>query len=162
MCLADSWQMILKDGRGVTDGHGNNRTVSSGGNLKAAFMKREKFRLIIPFIPGSLRENTYGNSGFYLFNGFADDLKSLFDIFAVQKETVQVPHPVRQKGNAVHLIFCHIAGGTFAPGVGQQDIIEAAVVSDIEHGRILRNIFFSNYSDFHTGNFQTEVESAGS
>ena len=151
MAGTDFGEMCLKNFRSVVHGDWNNRAAGLDGNFKTAFMEWKELCFILVFVPGSLRKNADGNSGFYFVNGGEDGLQPLFDVLAVKKETVKVFHPVGQKRISLHFFFCNIAGAAGTAGIGQKYVKIASVVSDIENRNVGRNIFLSYYSDLCAG-----------
>ena len=58
----------------------------------------------------------------------------------------------------MHLIFGHVAGEPLAAGVGQKNIVETAMIADIENRGISRDIFFTNDGDLYAGHLQTKAK----
>ena len=67
-------------------------------------------------------------------------------------------HPGRKKRNLFHLFLCHITCKIPASAVSEQNVKEAAVVSDKEN-RFIRYILFTDHGNFHTGHFQNHFKS---
>lgn len=121
-------------------------------------MERKHIQFIFIFISGSLGENTDGDSGFHFIYCCQDGLKSLFNILSVQKQAVQITHPVRQKRDFFHFFFRNVSGADGTAGISQQDIEVASVIADIKYRSILRDIFLTDHSDFRSGNPQDKAE----
>lgn len=66
---------------------------------------KEACQLIFISVSGSFRENTDGNSGFYFVYCGQDRFESLFDVFPVKEETVEITHPCGKKRNFLHLFL---------------------------------------------------------
>ena len=86
-------EVCLENVCGVADRDWDDRTFCFGCNLEASFMEREHFQFILISASGSLRENTDGDSGLYFVYCCEDGLESLFDVFSVKEQTVEIAHP---------------------------------------------------------------------
>ena len=123
-------------------------------------MEGKKLRFVIVLVPCSLRKDTDGNSGFHFVNGGEDRLQSLFDILPVQKQTVEISHPVGKQGIFRHFLFGHIAGAARAAHIGEKNVKIAPVVADVQDRGIGGNVFFADHSHLRTCDPQDETEYA--
>ena len=80
-------------------GHGLDKYISLGRNLKASVMHRKKLVGIQILISRSLGKYKNGRSGLYHFDGVEYDLKTLFGIASVKEETAEKDHPYIYKRN---------------------------------------------------------------
>lgn len=154
----DLWKMCFKQFCRVGNGNGNNRASCSDCDFKASFMEGEKIQFAAGFISGAFRKDTDGNSLFYLVDGSQNGFHTFFKIFPVQKQTVKIFHPGREKGNGLHLFFCHIAGQVRTKDIGQKDIEVASVVSDVEDGLVFWHVLMPFDRDLCPGHFQDNTE----
>ena len=69
---------------------------------KVTVMERQHFCFISILISGSFREDTYGNAGFHIVCGLKDRFQTLLDILSVEKETVEIAHPVGEQRIMLH------------------------------------------------------------
>lgn len=111
-------------------------------------MERQHFCFISILISGSFREDTYGNAGFHIVCGLKDRFQTLLDILSVEKETVEIAHPVGEQRIMLHFLLGNIAGADRTAAVGEQDVEIAPVVCYIENSLILWNVFFADDGDF--------------
>ena len=112
------------------------------------------------FIPAScsFRENDHGKSILQILGTFVDRLHTFFNIFSVQKQTVDERHPVAETGNLTHLFFCEKSGAAGSCHVAAQDIIITAVIPNVENGGILRDIFTPVYDNFRACKPKTDLK----
>ena len=122
-------EMILENSRRIVYAHRYDGTAGFFRNFKAAFMERQEG--VVYFVPGTLRKNTDRNAGFYLFDAFQNRFQTLLDVFPVEKEAVEVFHPVDKEGITEHFFFCNIAGGARNADIGKQDIEVASMIAHI-------------------------------
>ena len=87
--------------------------------LETTVMKWQHIGFVCIFVSGALREDTYGNSGFHIISSLKDGFQSLFDVFSVEEETVEIPHPVGKQRVTFHFFLCNITGTDWAAAVGQ-------------------------------------------
>ncbi len=113
---------------------------------------------LIFFASGSFRENTDGNSGFYFVYCGQDRFESLFDVFPVKEETVEITHPCGKKRNFLHLFFGNVACTDRTAGVSKKYVEVASVVADIKYRCVLWHIFFSDHSNLCTGDLKDKSE----
>ena len=110
-------------------------------------MEGKHVQLIFISVSGSFRENTDGNSGFYFVYCGQDRFESLFDVFPVKEETVEITHPCGKKRNFLHLFFGNVACTDRTAGVSKKYVEVASVVADIKYRCVLWHIFFSDHSN---------------
>ena len=94
MCPFDLWKMSFENFNCIVHGHRNDCTAGLAGNFEASLMEWKKFQIISIFISSTFREDTDRNTGSDFFNCSEDSRKPLFDICTVEKESVQITHPV--------------------------------------------------------------------
>ena len=121
-------------------------------------MEWKHVQLIFISVSGSFRENTDGNSGFYFVYCGQDRFESLFDVFPVKKETVEITHPCGKKRNFLHLFFGNVACTDRTAGVSKKYVEVASVVADIKYRCVLWHIFFSDHSNLCTGDLKDKSE----
>ena len=85
--------MCFKDVGRITDSDWDDRTFGLCCNLEASFMEWKHIKFILISVSGTFREDTDGNSGFYFVYCGQDRFESLFDVFPVKEETVEITHP---------------------------------------------------------------------
>lgn len=107
----------------------------------------------------SFREDADGDAGFYFFDSGEDGLHALFDVVSVQKETVQIFHPVRKERHLYHADLCDVAGGPWHPHIGHDNVKIASVIADVENGFILWNVLFADHRDGYAGEKEDTAES---
>ena len=95
-------------------------------------MEGKHVQLIFISVSGSFRENTDGNSGFYFVYCGQDRFESLFDVFPVKEETVEITHPCGKKRDFLHLFFGNVACTDRTAGVSKKYVEVASVVADIK------------------------------
>lgn len=156
MGLFDPGQMSLPDLIRIIDTYGDNRTPGLFCDLEASAVEGEKFVRL--GAAASLGEDADGDAGFHFFDCFQDGFHPLLDIFSVQKEAVQIFHPVRQERNLKHINFCDIACGPGNAHIGHNDVEIASVVAYVEYGSVLRDILFADHGDGHTGQKENAAE----
>ena len=105
-------EVCLEDVCGVADRDRDDRAFCLGCNLKASFVEREHVQFIFVSVSGSFGEDTDGDAGFYFVYCCKDGLESLFDVFSVKEETVEIAHPCGQERNFFHFFFGNIACGS--------------------------------------------------
>ena len=103
-------------------------------------MEGKHVQLIFISVSGSFRENTDGNSGFYFVYCGQDRFESLFDVFPVKEETVEITHPCGKKRNFLHLFFGNVACTDRTAGVSKKYVEVASVVADIKYRCVLSPI----------------------
>ena len=113
-------------------------------------MKWQHIGFVCIFVSGALREDTYGNSGFHIISSLKDGFQSLFDVFSVEEETVEIPHPVGKQRVTFHFFFGNITGTDRAAAVGQQNVKITSVIRHIENSLIFRDILFTDDGDLGT------------
>ena len=59
--------------------------------------------------------------------------ESLFDVFPVKEETVEITHPCGKKRNFLHLFFGNVACTDRTAGVSKKYVEVASVVADIKY-----------------------------
>ena len=158
MCRCHLREIGLPDIGRVADRNRNDRAFGSGCDLEAAVMERQHFCFINILISGSFREDTYGNAGFHIVCGLKDRFQTLLDILSVEKETVEIAHPVGKQRIMLHFLLGNIAGADRTAAVGEQDVEIAPVVCYIENSLILWNVFFADDGDFGACDPQDEFE----
>lgn len=121
-------------------------------------MEGKHVQLIFISVSGSFRENTDGNSGFYFVYCGQDRFESLFDVFPVKEETVEITHPCGKKRDFLHLFFGNVACTDRTAGVSKKYVEVASVVADIKYRCVLWHIFFSDHSNFCTGDLKDKSE----
>ena len=147
---ADEGEMILQDGGCVVHAHEDDGTAGFLGHFKSALLEGEKLGLILVFVPCAFREDTHGNSSFDLLNAGEDGLKSFLDVCPVQEKTVKTFHPCGKKRDFFQTVLCHIAVEPGSAGVGDDDVEEAPVVSDIKDRNVLRHMFLADVRYFYS------------
>ena len=140
--------MCLKNFCGIVHRHRDDRTSGFAGNFETSLMERKEFQFILVFVPGSFWEDADGDAGFDLFNSGKDGFQSLFDILTIQKQAMQIAHPVGKKRISFHFFLCNITGTDRAATVGKYNVKVASVITDIQDRGVLRYIFLSYYCDF--------------
>ena len=123
--------MCFKDFRRIMDGHRDYRTSGFCSDLKASFVEGQKFQFAVSFVSGAFRKDADGYAVFHFLYSGEYGLQTFFDIFPVQKETVEIPHPVGKKRDRLHFFFGNIACGARTEDISQKDIKKASVVADI-------------------------------
>lgn len=78
-------------------------------------------------------------------------MHSSLDVLTVEKQTVEVAHPDIEQGHLFHTFLCDIASGARNTGVGENNVKITPVISNIEHWRVRRNIFFADIVYLHAG-----------
>ena len=146
MCRCHFGKIGLPDIGGIADRYRDDRTFCPGCDLKASVMEWQHIQLIGIFVSGSLGEDADGNAGFHIVGSLEDGLKSLFDIFSVKEETVEIVHPVGEQRVTLHFFFCHIAGTSRAAAVCEQNVKIASVVGNIENCLIFGDILLTDHS----------------
>lgn len=149
MGLFDPRQMGLPDLIRIINTYGDNGTPGFFRDLKAAAVEGKKF--IRLGAAASFGEDADRDAGFYFFDCLQNGLHPLLDILSVQKETVQIFHPVGQKRHLKHINFGDIACGSGNAHVGHNDIKIASVIAYVEYGSILRDILFTDYGNGYAG-----------
>ena len=132
------WKVRLPQIHRTGNSHWDNRAFGAGGNLETALMEWKKIGLFFILIPCALRENTDGNSGFYLLNSCKDGLQALLDICTVKEKTVQILHPAGKKRYLFKLFFGYIAGKDRTSGVCKGNVKKAAVIANVKDRCVLR------------------------
>ena len=61
-----------------------------------------------------------------------------------RNKTVKTFHPCGKKRDFFQTVLCHIAGEPGTAGVGDDDVEEAPVVSDIKDRNVLRHMFLAD------------------
>ena len=143
MCRCHFGKIGLPDIGGIADRYRDDRTFCPGCDLKASVMEWQHIQLIGIFVSGSLGEDADRNAGFYIVGSLEDGFKSLFDIFPVKEETVEIAHPVGEQRIMLHFLLGNIAGADRTAAVGEQDVEIAPVVCYIE---FIATIGFSSYN----------------
>mgnify|MGYP006949639812 FL=1 len=87
-----------------------------------------------------------------------DRFESLFDVFPVKEETVEITHPCGKKRNFLHLFFGNVACTDRTAGVSKKYVEVASVVADIKYRCVLWHIFFSDHSNLCTGDLKDKSE----
>ena len=88
-----------------------------------------------------------GDAGFDLFNSGKDGFQSLFDILTIQKQAMQIAHPVGKKRISFHFFLCNITGTDRAATVGKYNVKVASVITNIKDWCVFWDIFFTDYRD---------------
>ena len=101
-------------------------------------MEGKHVQLIFISVSGSFRENTDGNSGFYFVYCGQDRFESLFDVFPVKEETVEITHPCGKKRDFLHLFFGNVACTDRTAGVSKKYVEVASPITVIFAPVILR------------------------
>ena len=144
-------EMGFEDVCRIVDSDRDDRAFSLGCDLEASLMEWKHVQCVFVSVSGSLREDADGDAGLYLIYCCEDGFQTLFDVFSVKEETVKVAHPGGQQRNFLHFFFCNIAGTNRTAGVSKKNVKVTSVVADIEYWRIFWHIFFTDHSDFGTG-----------
>ena len=95
---------------------------------------------------------------FYFVYCGQDRFESLFDVFPVKEETVEITHPCGKKRNFLHLFFGNVACTDRTAGVSKKYVEVASVVADIKYRCVLWHIFFSDHSNLYTGDLKDKSE----
>ena len=151
MCGFDLWHMCLKNFCGIVHRHRDDRTSGFAGNFETSLMERKEFQFILVFVPGSFWEDADGDAGFDLFNSGKDGFQSLFDILTIQKQAMQIAHPVGKKRISFHFLLCNITGTDRAATVGKYNVKVASVITNIKDWCVFWDIFFTDYRDLGSG-----------
>ena len=69
----------------------------------------ERQECVIDLVSRAFREDTDRNSGMNFFDAFQNRFHTLLDILSVQKQTVQILHPVTEQRNPQDFFFGDIA-----------------------------------------------------
>ena len=152
--------MCLKNFCGIVHRHRDDRTSGFAGNFETSLMERKEFQFILVFVPGSFWEDADGDAGFDLFNSGKDGFQSLFDILTIQKQAMQIAHPVGKKRISFHFFLCNITGTDRAATVGKYNVKVASVITNIKDWCVFWDIFFTDYRDLGSGFPQNKLKTA--
>ncbi len=156
MGLSHKGKVSLEDGLCVVHGHGDDGAAGLLRNLQGSVLEGQHGQLR-PLVPCALREDADGDAVLHIVDGLQDSLEPLLGGAPVQEEAVEIFHPVPQERVAEHLLFRHIPGQPSAPGVGQQDVKIAPVVSYIKDW-LVGHIFLPDNRHLHARDLQHQPE----
>ena len=87
-------ELFFEDGYGVVHCDRYDQTVGFGCQTETSLMKVQQIQVARVPVSGSLREDTYRDTGFDQVDTCQDGLQTFFDVFPVKEETMEIAHPV--------------------------------------------------------------------
>ena len=150
--------MGLEDLCGIVNSDRDYGTAGLSGDLKTSFMEGKHFQFAFASASGTFGEDTDGYAIFNFLNGSEYGFHPLFNIFPVQKQTVQIFHPVGQKRDGFHFFFCNVAGSVRTEDIGKENIEITPVVPDIQDRLIFWDLFMAQGRNMSSGYFQDQSE----